>query len=86
MDILATLLFCLQEPMVHKGVVDSLLITLAAVQGGGDDTLPVQEAVCKTFSNLSNAADNQVHLCGWVHPVQLKQMMQYSICVLCSKL
>jgi hypothetical protein len=52
--------FGLQVPMVGKGVVDALMATLAAVQGGGAPALEVQEAACKTLSNLSNAADNQV--------------------------
>ena len=52
--------FGLQVPMVGKGVVDVMLATLAAVQGGGAQALPVQHAACNTLRNLARAADNKV--------------------------
>jgi hypothetical protein len=52
----------LQVPMVGKGVVESMLRVLVAVQGGGAEALAVQKVACSTLCNLSNAGDNQV--CG----------------------
>jgi hypothetical protein len=51
-----------QVPMVGKGVVESLMATLAAVQGEGEEALKVQEAACETFWNLSASAENDVRL------------------------
>ena len=65
---LGTCEICRQVPMVGKGVVEALMATLAAVQGGGAPALPVQEAVCWTLSNLSIAADNRVRMRGWDRP------------------
>jgi hypothetical protein len=53
-------LLCLQVPMVGKGVVESMLRVLGAVQGGGAEALAVQKAACITLQNLSIAADNRV--------------------------
>ncbi len=63
-----TFAFGRQVPMVGKGVVEAVIATLAAVQGGGAPALPVQEAACKTLWNLSAAADNQVQMRGWDRP------------------
>ncbi len=63
-----TCAFGRQVPMVGKGVVEALMATLAAVQGGGAPALPVQEAACGTLLNLSCAADNQVRMRGWDRP------------------
>ena len=51
--------------MLGKGVVETLMATLAALQGGGAPALPVQKAACKTLWNLSVAADNKVRMRGW---------------------
>jgi hypothetical protein len=56
----STCVFGLQVPMVGKGVVEVLVATLSAVQGGGAPALPVQLAACWTLKRLWNAADNQV--------------------------
>jgi hypothetical protein len=50
--------------MVGKGVVESMLGVLDAVQGGGVEALAVQQAACMTLHNLSFAADNKVRLAG----------------------
>ena len=50
----------MQVPMVGKGVVESMLRVLGAVQGGGAEALAVQAAACSTLQNLSIAADNKV--------------------------
>jgi hypothetical protein len=50
----------LQVPMVGKGVVESMLQVLGAVQGGSAEALAVQEAACITLQNLAAAADNWV--------------------------
>jgi hypothetical protein len=60
-----TFAFGLQVPMVGKGVVEALIATLAAVQGGGAAALPVQETACGTLWNLAVAADNQVRMRCW---------------------
>ncbi len=52
--------FGMQVPMVGKGVVEALVATLAAVQGGGAQALDVQESACNALANLSSAADNLV--------------------------
>ena len=49
-----------QVPMVGKGVVEALVAMLAAVQDGGAQALPVQQAACGTLRSLSIADDNQV--------------------------
>jgi hypothetical protein len=54
--------------MVGKGVVDAVMATLAAVQGEGDQALPVQQSACTTLQGLSRAADNRVRLRGWGPP------------------
>ena len=54
--------------MLGKGVVEAMMATLAAVQGGGAPALPVQEAACKTLWGLSVAADNLVRQRGWDRP------------------
>ncbi len=46
--------------MVDKGVADAMMATLAAVQGGGAQALPVQEVACATLRNLCAAAYNKV--------------------------
>ena len=46
--------------MVGKGVVESMLRVLGAVQGGGAEALAVQKAACITLQNLAFAADNKV--------------------------
>ncbi len=46
--------------MVGKGVVESMLRVLGAVQGGGAEALAVQKAACDALCNLSIAADNKV--------------------------
>ncbi len=53
-------LLCLQVAMVVKGVVESMLRVLVAVQGGGAEALAVQQVACWTLCNLSRAADNLV--------------------------
>ena len=63
-----TCAFGRQVPMVGKGLVEAVMATLAAVQGGGAPALPVQQAACKTLWNLSVAADNQVRVRGWDRP------------------
>ena len=50
----------MQVPMVGKGVVESMLRVLGAVQGGGAEALAVQKAACFTLQNLAAAADNRV--------------------------
>ena len=57
-----------QVPMMGKGLVEALMATLAAVQGGGASALPVQEAACATLWNLSCVDDNQVRMRGWDRP------------------
>ena len=47
-------------PMVDKGVVESMLRVLVAVQGEGAEALTVQEAACSTFLYLSAAHGNKV--------------------------
>ena len=63
-----TCAFCRQVPMVGKGVVEAMMATLAAVQGGGAQALPVQKLACITLRNLSVAADNKVRMRGWDRP------------------
>ena len=60
--------FVRQVPMVGKKVMEAVMATLAAVQGGGAPALPVQEAACKTLSNLANVSDNRVRMRGWDRP------------------
>ena len=60
----STCAFGRQVPMMGKGLVEALMATLAAVQGGGAPALPVQEDACTTLQNLSAAADNQVRMRG----------------------
>jgi hypothetical protein len=62
---LGTCAFGRQVPMVGKGVVEAVMATLAAVQGGGAPALSVQEAACVTLQNLSCSGDNQVRMRGW---------------------
>ena len=50
--------------MVGKGVVESMLRVLGAVQGGGAEALAVQKAACQTLCNLADDADNQVRCIG----------------------
>ena len=50
----------MQVPMVGKGVVESMMRVLGAVQGGGAEALAVQKAACRTLTHLSVAADNRV--------------------------
>jgi hypothetical protein len=62
--------FRVQVPMVGKGVVESMLRVLGAVQGGGAEALAVQKAACITLKNLAFAADNKVRRlvagrCAW---------------------
>ena len=64
----STCAFGRQVPMVGKGVVEALMATLAAVQGGGAHALPVQQAAFNTLQNLSVAADNKVRMRGWDRP------------------
>ena len=52
----------MQVPMVGKGVVESMMRVLGAVQGGGAEALAVQKAACVNLKNLSNASDNKVRL------------------------
>ena len=47
--------------MVGKGVVESKVRVLVAVQGGGAEALAVQKAARITLQNLSVATDNWVH-------------------------
>jgi hypothetical protein len=55
----------LQVPMVGKGVVESMLRVLGAVQSGSTEALAVQEAACGTLQSLSFAvADNAVRFAG----------------------
>ncbi len=54
--------------MVGKGVVEAVMATLAALQGGGVPALPVQKAACGTLQNLAVASDNQVRMRGWDRP------------------
>ncbi len=49
----------LQVPMVGKGVVESMLRVLGAVQGGGAEALAVQAAAYITLQNVSDASDYQ---------------------------
>ncbi len=56
----AFVLFVCQVPMVGKGVVEALMATLAAVQGGGAPALPVQQAACTTLQSLAFADGVQV--------------------------
>jgi hypothetical protein len=49
-----------QVPMVGKGVVEAMLATLAAVQGGGNTELEVQNAASSVLRNVAAAPDNQV--------------------------
>ena len=46
--------------MVGKGVVESMLRVLGAVQGGGAEALAVQKAACITLQNLAIASNNRV--------------------------
>ena len=48
--------------MVGKGLVEAVMATLAAVQGGGAPALPVQEAACRTLQNLSAAHGVEVRI------------------------
>ena len=64
----STCAFGRQVPMVGKEVVEAVMATLAAVQGGGAPALPVQEHACKTLCNLSVAADSRVRMRGWDRP------------------
>ena len=64
----STCAFGHQVPMVGKGVVEALMATLAAVQGGGAPALPVQEAAFGTLRNLAFPADNRVRMRGWDRP------------------
>ena len=48
--------------MVGKGVVESMMRVLGAVQGGGAEALAVQEAACSTLQILACAADNKVRV------------------------
>ena len=64
----STCAFGRQVPMVGKGVVEAVMATLAAVQGGGAPALPVQQAACTTLWNLTVAADNTVRMRGWDRP------------------
>ena len=52
----------LQVPMVGKGVVESMLRVLVAVQGGGAEALDVQKVACISLCNLAVAADNAVRV------------------------
>ncbi len=52
--------FGLQVPMVDKGVVEVLVATLVAVQDAGAPALDVQQAVCNTLWNLTDADENLV--------------------------
>ena len=52
----------LQVPMVGKGVVESMLRVLVAVQGGGAEALAVQKAACGTLCSLAYASDNRVRV------------------------
>ena len=63
-----TCAFRRQVPMVGKGVVEALMVTLAAVQGGGAPALPVQQAACETLCNLAAADENRVRMRGWDRP------------------
>ena len=63
-----TCAFGRQVPMLGKGVVETLMATLAAVHEGGAPALPVQEAACMTLESLSCAADNLVRMRGWDRP------------------
>jgi hypothetical protein len=63
-----TCAFGRQVPMVGKGVVEAVMATLAAVQGGGAPALPVQEAACTTLQNLTYVADNKVRMRGLDRP------------------
>ena len=63
-----TCAFGRQVPMVGKGVVEAVIATLVAVQGGGAAALPMQEAACGTLRNLAVAADNRVRMRGWDRP------------------
>ncbi len=67
-DTCAFVLFGRQVPMVGKGVVEALMATLAAVQGGGAPALPVQQAACMTLQYLTAAAANRVRMCVWDRP------------------
>ncbi len=60
-----TCAFVRQVPMLGKGVVEALMATLAALQGGGARALSVQEAACRTLLGLAVAADNKVRMRGW---------------------
>ena len=63
-----TCAFGRQVPMVGKGVVEAVMATLAAVQGGGAPALPVQQAACMTLLGLAVAADTKVRQRGWDRP------------------
>ena len=63
-----TCAFGRQVLMVGKGVVEALMATLAAVQGGSAPALPVLQAACKSLWNLAIAADNRVRMRGWDRP------------------
>ena len=63
-----TCAFGRQVAMVGKGVVEAVMATLAAVQGGGAPALPVQQAACVTLQNLAFAAGNKVRMRGWDRP------------------
>ena len=52
----------LQVPMVGKGVVESMMRVLVAVEGGGAEALAVQKAACDTLNNLAFASDNAVRV------------------------
>ncbi len=63
---MGTCVWGLQVPMVGKGAVEALVATLAlaAVQGGGARSLPVQKAACSTLWSLSDADGVEVRLYG----------------------
>jgi hypothetical protein len=48
--------------MVGKGVVESMLRVLVAVQGGGAEALAVQKVACISLCNLAVAAGNKVRV------------------------
>ena len=53
-----------QVVMGAKGVVESMVTVLAAVQGGGAEALAVQKAACQTLLILATASDNKVRRIG----------------------
>ena len=50
----------LQVPMMGNGVVEALVATLTAVQGGGARALEVQRIACDALQKFAVSADNRV--------------------------